>query len=393
MRIGLVIYGSLDTLSGGYLYDRKLVEYLRACGDRVEIISLPWRSYPRHLMDNFNPAWTRRLAALDVDVLLQDELNHPSLAWANRLFKNAPFPVVSVVHHLRTSEEHPAWLLPFYRWVERRYLASMDGFVFNSRTTQSTVEAILLKQNADSIAQYVNPSQSAQSLRQAQDTAAASAFYSSVVAYPAADHLDVPSAEAVERLIDERRVRCGPVELLFVGNLIPRKGLHYLLAALARQPNREWRLQAVGRTDVDSRYTTRIQAQIERLGLGASVILHGRVSDAGLAEHLSRCHLLAVPSYEGFGIVYLEAMAYSLPVIASTAGAAHEIAQESVNGFLVEPADTDRLAQTLTRCLDDRSALAGMGRAARQVYDGHPTWAETGERVRGFLVERADYRE
>ena len=54
MRLGLLIYGSLDTLSGGYLYDRKLVEHLRRAGDSVEIISIPWRSYPAHLADNFS---------------------------------------------------------------------------------------------------------------------------------------------------------------------------------------------------------------------------------------------------------------------------------------------------------------------------------------------------
>ena len=49
MNIGVLIYGSLDTISGGYLYDRKLVEYLQRQGDVVEIISLPWRNYARHL--------------------------------------------------------------------------------------------------------------------------------------------------------------------------------------------------------------------------------------------------------------------------------------------------------------------------------------------------------
>ena len=382
MRVGLVIYGSLDTLSGGYLYDRKLVAYLRGQGESVEIVSLPWRSYPRHLLDNFSPAWRRRLAGLDVDVLVQDELNHPSLALANRVLKNAPFPVVSIVHHLRASEEHPAWLLLLYRWVERRYLASVDGFVFNSRTTQKTVETLLQTETADTWPQNKNPLRSAQS--------ALSAFHSSVVAYPAADHLDVPAAEAVERLIDERSTRSGPVELLFVGNLIPRKGLHHLLAALARLPKRNWHLHAVGRADVDLGYTARVRAQSERLGLSYSVTLHGRVSDAALTKYLARCHLLAVPSYEGFGIVYLEAMAFGLPVIASNAGAAHEIVEPGVNGFLVQPTDTAGLAETLTRCLADRSALAAMGEAARQVYDSHPTWAETGERIRGFLQEQVE---
>ncbi len=53
MKIGFIIYGSLDTLSGGYLYDRKLVEYFRSQGDTVEIISVPWRNYAAHLTDNF----------------------------------------------------------------------------------------------------------------------------------------------------------------------------------------------------------------------------------------------------------------------------------------------------------------------------------------------------
>jgi len=375
MRVGLVIYGSLDTLSGGYLYDRKLVEYLRSQGDSVEIISLPWRSYAHHLLDNWNPAWRRRLAGLDVDVLLQDELNHPSLAWTNRALKDARFPVVSVVHHLRASEEHPAWLRPIYRWVERRYLVSVDGFVYNSSTTQKAVETLCLHGKE-------NPRLSV-SIRGKK-----SIGVPAIVAYPAADHLDVPSAEEVQRLIDERATRPSPMELLFVGNLIPRKGLHHLLAALAHLPNREWQLHAVGRDDVDSGYTARIRSQIDRLGLGDRVMLHGRVSNATLTEHLRRCHLLAVPSYEGFGIVYLEAMAFGLPVIASTAGAAHEIVRPGVNGFLVEPADRDKLTQTLIRCLDDRAALAGMGRAARQTYNAHPTWAEMGERIRQFLMEQ-----
>ena len=78
MKLGFLIYGSLDTLSGGYLYDRKLVDFLRDRGDSVEIISLPWRNYAAHLSDNLY----FRLP-LKLDLLIQDELNHPSLLCAN----------------------------------------------------------------------------------------------------------------------------------------------------------------------------------------------------------------------------------------------------------------------------------------------------------------------
>ena len=94
MKIGLVIYGSLDTLSGGYLYDRKLVDYLRSQGDTVEVISLPWRNYAAHLTDNFHfQASISNVIASEAkqsptqqkfDILIQDELNHPSLIFANQ---------------------------------------------------------------------------------------------------------------------------------------------------------------------------------------------------------------------------------------------------------------------------------------------------------------------
>src|SRR5688572_2813302 len=105
MKIGLIIYGSLDTLSGGYLYDRKLVEFLRAQGDIVEIISLQWRNYAAHLLDNLRfrlpepdvvarrvqvPTTAQRASGRQApvnkrfDVLIQDELNHPSLIRANQ---------------------------------------------------------------------------------------------------------------------------------------------------------------------------------------------------------------------------------------------------------------------------------------------------------------------
>src|SRR5688572_8943900 len=142
MRVGLIIYGSLDTLSGGYLYDRMMVEHLQREGDTVEIISLAWQNYARHLMDNFDGALLRRLNEGRFDVLLQDELNHPSLFWLNRQLKRH-YPIVSIVHHLRSSEFRPAWQNAFYRLPERAYLQTLDGLIFNSYTTKKTVEALI----------------------------------------------------------------------------------------------------------------------------------------------------------------------------------------------------------------------------------------------------------
>ncbi|MYC93990.1 MAG: glycosyltransferase family 4 protein [Caldilineaceae bacterium SB0661_bin_32] len=363
MRIGLLIYGSLDTLSGGYLYDRKLVEHLREAGDSVEIVSLPWRSYPAHLADNLSLRLYRRLRDLPVDILLQDELNHPSLALVNwRLRRLQPrCPLISIVHHLRSSERHPRRLLPLYRTVERAYLRTVDGFIFNSRTTRQAVAA--LRGESENLAPL-----------------------GGVIAYPAADHLPTPDERAVEKLISARGSGPGPLRILFVGNLIPRKGLHNLINALSRLPESDWMLDVVGDEAVDSAYAAALRRQIGAAGLKDNIRLHGRVSDEELAQRYRAAHLLAVLSYEGFGIVYLEAMAFGLPVLAGIHGGAGEIVDSGVNGFLVEPADAAETAAHLSALAGDRERLAALGRNARRRFASHPRWADSAAAVRAYLA-------
>lgn len=370
MRLGLIIYGSLDTVSGGYLYDRQLVEQLRRAGDEVEIISLPWRNYAAHLAQNFSAELRRRLAAARYDVLLQDELNHPSLFLLNRRLRpRVAYPIVSIVHHLRASELRPAWQNALYRRVERAYLRSVDGFVFNSETTREAVSALTPHP------QPLPPL----SLEERGGVRG-------IVAHPAADHL-APAITPAQ--IEARASAPGPLRVLFIGNVIPRKGLHTLLAALA-QVQGDWHLSVVGRLEVDPKYGRRIRAMVETGGsasrLRDRVSFWGRLDDDDLRAQLETHQLLVVPSsYEGFGIVYLEAMALGLPVIATSAGAAREIVTPGVDGDLVPPEDPAALAAAIQPFLDDCERLRVMSLAARARYERHPTWAQNMTRVREFL--------
>ena len=355
MRVGLVIYGSLDTISGGYLYDRQLVNALREAGDQVDIISIPWRAYARHLTDNWS-AYLRRRLEVGYDVLLQDELNHPSLAWMNgRLSRCAP--IVSIVHHLRCSEVRPRWQNALYRCVERRYLCSVDGYIFNSRTTRVAVEALV------------------------------GAGRPSVVAYPGGDRFGWPDLTGLPGPV---RSSCSPLRLLFVGNLIPRKGLHVLLAAVAQLPDVDWRLTIVGQP-VDVPYARRLRRLVDELPAGR-VNWRGGLDDAALAAEMGAADALVVPSsYEGFGIVYLEGMGFGLPAIATTGGAAAEIITDGVDGFLIPPDDPAALTARLA-ALTDSALLAAMSAAARARFARHPTWEQTAAATRAFLVEMAARR-
>ena len=355
MKVGLVIYGSLDTLSGGYLYDRKLVEYLRSQGDTVEIISQPWQNYTGRLGHNFQLQWQQKINSLDVDILIQDELNHPSLFLVNGTIRpRISFPIVAIVHHLRSSEEHPHLLRRFYKWVERRYLCSVDGFIWNSQTTRQVVESLIGKAGAG------------------------------VVVYPAGNRLGGMD----ENQILERLQPPGPLRLLFIGNLIQRKGLHTLISALATLKSESWSLRVVGRQDVELVYSGRITRQVEEASLGGRIQFLGKLPDKNLADELRSAHLLVMVSgYEGFGIVYLEGMSFGLPAIGSTAGAASEIIQDGVNGSLVAPDHPADLANAIWQYLRGPDLLKKHSLAARRRFLEFPTWEMSAMKTRQFLVD------
>jgi glycosyltransferase involved in cell wall biosynthesis len=354
VRLGLVIYGSLNTVSGGFLYDRMLVTHLRSQGDDVEVVSLPWRAYGPGLLDNLSPRLLNRLSRADFQVLLQDELAHPSLFWLNRRLKaRGSCPLVAIVHHLRGREARPAWQKRLYAWVERQYLATVDAHIYISQTTRADVESLV------------------------------GSGRPAVVANPGGDRL--PGAPTREEIV-VRALTPGPLRLIFVGNLTPRKELHTLLAALAGLPLEDWVLTVAGSLTMDPAYTKKIRRQMARWGLDSRVALLGYLGDAELARRLSASHLLAVPSsYEGFGIVYLEAMRLGLPAIAGSNGAAREIITPGQDGFLVPPGDAAALARCLGRLAGDRELLARMSLAALERARAHPTWGASGAAVHRFL--------
>lgn len=350
MRVGVVVYGSLDARSGGSLYDRRLVDHLRAAGDDVGAFSLPERGYGRALLQNAFRSLARRLRRADLDVILQDERCHPSLFAFNERF-DLGAPTLSIVHRLRSDERHPPWRSRLYREVERRYLRSVDGFVFNSRATR------------DSVAALTDPEPS-------------------VVAHPAGDRFgDPPSIGRVRRRARER-----PLRVVFVGTVTRRKGLETLVDGLERVAG-DWRLTVVGDTGVEPAYVDAVSRRAERRGVADRVRFVGRLDDESLAETLSESHLVAVPSdHEGFGIAYVEGMGFGLPAVASAAGGASELVRHRVNGLLVPPDDPSAVTDAVAPLCWNRERLTEMSVAALETYRRHPTWAESCERIREFLL-------
>jgi glycosyltransferase involved in cell wall biosynthesis len=354
MKVGLVIPGPLDFPSGGFLYDRQLVAALQRAGDEVEVISLPWEAYAANIAFNLDRRLGARLRSWRGDVLLQDELAHPSLLLVNRSLRRAgSIPTVSIVHHLRSSERRGFVARAAALLAERSYLRSVDAFVFNGRVTRRAVEKLT-----------GGPAPG-------------------IVAPPGGDRL---GCGVTEEEAAARSTEGGALRVLFVGALIPRKGLLDLLAALAAVPRSEWSLTVAGSPDADPAYARQVQRFIDHHGLRAVVAMKGHVDDAELARQMRAAHVLAVPSeYEGFGIAYLEAMGFGVVPIGSDAGGAAEVIENGRSGFLVAPRDRPALSRMLRHLAIDRPALKFLALGALRRSRQFPGWEQRMSEVRSWL--------
>jgi glycosyltransferase involved in cell wall biosynthesis len=205
----------------------------------------------------------------------------------------------------------------------------------------------------------------------------------SVVAYPPTDRFGgaLPEEEIKERASHD------PLKILFLGNVIERKGLHTLLNALVKRTNSlPCQADIVGSLATDPQYAKQMQKFVITNGLSSMVTFHGPLDNEPLKEKLKQAHILIVPSsYEGFGIVYLEGMAFGLPAIGTTAGAAGEIIEHKKTGYLIEPNNSTALADHISQLASDRSLLTELALNARKRYIQQPSWNEIASGVREFL--------
>jgi glycosyltransferase involved in cell wall biosynthesis len=318
--------GRLDQLTGGYLFDRHIVEGLRARGRLVRLIELAARD-PR--TDEAALAAITDGTPTVVDGLVLTNLAEVVVAHARRL------RLIALVHG---PLAHEAGLssAAAQRAAEREaaLLVRLRGVLCASRKT------------AAAIASYgVSPDRIA----------------------------IVPPGTAKPN--QHPRPRRGPVrQLLCVANLVPLKGHGVLVAALAQLRDLDWTLLCIGSLDRDRATTDEVRQTIAAAGLERRITLAGERAPAAVAAAYGAADAFVLPSFhEGYGMVYAEAMANGLPVIATTAGAVPETVPLSA-GLLVPPGDPAVLAQAVRRVIADPVLAARLAAGSRAAGARLPDW-------------------
>jgi glycosyltransferase involved in cell wall biosynthesis len=171
------------------------------------------------------------------------------------------------------------------------------------------------------------------------------------------------------------------VRALCVAQWITRKGILDLVQAWTLHERPGAVLELVGETDAGPAYADRVRAVLAGAS-GASIIVSGAVDDATLGSAYAAADLFVLPSrYEGYGIVYAEALARGLPVIACDVGPVPELVGDEA-ALLVPPGNVEALSGALDLLLGDSALRHRMSAAARRRAGELPRWEDTAD---GFL--------
>ncbi|MFD1745377.1 glycosyltransferase family 4 protein [Rhizobium helianthi] len=325
--------GDLATNSGGYAYDRHVL---------FEMGKLGWSVSPLPLGAGFPfPTATtqldaeRLLSSLPDDTLvLIDGLAFGVLhEWAEREEKR--LKIIALVHHplaLETGLE-PADRLRL-EVSERLALKAARHVIVTSPATARTLEG-----------SYEVPSERI------------------TVAVPGTEPATrVPSRDEVPHIVS-------------VGSLIRRKGHDVLLHALDRLRDLSWRATIAGSETLDPATATQIRALVKDLALQDRVAMTGELAD--VRELMATADIFALASrYEGYGMVFAEALAHGLPIVACRAGAVPEVVAHDA-GILVEVDDVEAFADALRRLILDHDLRQQFGHAAAEAGARLPGWGDT----------------
>jgi glycosyltransferase involved in cell wall biosynthesis len=335
-ELSFVVPGELSTPTGGYVYDRRIIEELRRLGWHVDLVSLG-DGFPRPTAEQRELAAARLREIPNGRCVVVDGLAYGVLPEEGEELCGA-HPVIALVHHPLALEtgvsESDAERL---RHSERAALACTSQVIVTSAATKR-----LLVADYGVAAERI------------------------AVVLPGTDAS--PSAEPSND---------GIVRLLAVGAVVPRKGYDVLLAALARMPELPWTLSIAGDRTRDRACATQIDADIARLGLAGRVHTLGAISDPHLTELYQSADVFVLPSrFEGYGMAFAEAVAHGLPVIGTTAGAIPETLPHGA-GVLVPPDDAQALAAALRRLIEHPSERDSMAARARAAISALPRWTES----------------
>ncbi|HEX6288807.1 MAG TPA: glycosyltransferase family 4 protein [Herpetosiphonaceae bacterium] len=337
LRLAFITVGNARRHTGGYLYHARVFAGLRSQGFAIDEISASAAPLEDQLAAaaafgaTFDP---QRYDAVVIDALARGVCG----AWIARW--RASCPVVVLVHQLPSVAEADRGQIEREQALETPLLCA-DRLIAVSEHGRDLL-----------IARGVPAERIA-------------------VVSPGFDRLPVEPAQEPRQRPPE-----APLRVLCVAQWIARKGLTTLLAAWQQLASVDAVLELIGETDADPAYAAQVEALLAEIPAGR-VIVRGPVADDALHQAYRRADLFVLPSrFEGYGMVYAEALAHGLPIIACNVGPVPTLITPRA-GVFVPPDDSRALAQACDRLLHDPATRARLASGAMERAATLPRWADT----------------
>ena len=331
-HLSLLVPAPFDQVSGGHVYDRRMVAELRARGDAIRVVELAGR-FPLAddvARDAACAAWDRLSEATRPVI---DSLALPAFAGMEDAL--AARGAIGLIHH-------PTAVETGFAETERESLRRMEQRLYRRLyrlivTSDGTTERLVADFGIDRARV--------------------------AVVAPGTD--DAPRCNGSG----------GPgCEILSVGTLVPRKGHDVLLRSLARLFDLDWHLTIVGSPRHDPAHAEALVALAEELGITHRVRFAGEVTGDALGALWRGADLFALATwFEGYGMAIAEALKRGLPVAVCSGGAAAALVEPEA-GVVCEPGDRVQLSKALRRMVFSASLRAEMGEVAWQIGQKLPHW-------------------
>src|SRR5262245_34145580 len=342
-HLAFAVPGDLATPTGGYGYDRRIIQELRRLGWQVDVANIG-DSFPF-------PSIAQRANGLAIlsavpagCPMVLDGLAFGALPEAGALGSRTP--LIALVHQpLALDPGLDTTQADVFRESERAALAAAAHVVVTSEATARIL-----------VADYDVPTRHVSVVRPGNDP--------------------VPPAPGSNDAV---------VRLLSVGSVVPGKGYDLLIAALATLADMPWRLTIAGDRTRNPGAAAQLDADIEAYSLGDRIAVLGAVPPERTVElYLASDIFVLASRFEGYGMALAEAIAHGLPVVSTTAGAIPDTLPADT-GLLVPPNDVAALAQALRRLISDRAERHRLAMKARAAAAQLPTWQDSARLFAGAI--------
>ena len=331
-RVTFAVPGDLAIPTGGYRYDRRIIQELRRLGWQVQVADIG-AGFPFPSIAQRSTALAILSAVPAGCPTVLDGLAFGALPEAVALRRH--MPLIALVHQpLALDPSLNTKQAEAFRKSERAVLAAAERVVVTSEATARIL-----------ICDY-----------------GVSARRISVVR---------PGNDPVPPALGSKD---GVVRLLSIGSVLPVKGYDLLIAAVATLKEMHWRLTIAGDRTRDPAAAAQLDADIEASGLGNKVTMLGAVSPERIGElYLASDVFVLASRFEGYGMALAEAIAHGLPVVSTRAGAIPDTVPPGT-GLLVPPEDAAALARALRRLVSDPTERQRLAMNARAAAAQLPTW-------------------